>query len=177
MTNNLDNPSRRSLFRGKLTQPSPSLRLPWIISEQHFVSHCTQCGDCISACETNIIKKDDAGFPTIDFSENECTFCNKCQTSCEQPLFINKNDVAAENILPWPAQLTISAKCLASNNIYCQSCQDVCDTSAITFDFKSSSIPTPSVNLADCNQCGACISTCPQDAISIALTQIEVVNA
>ena len=176
MIHNLDNPSRRRLFRGKIVQPAPSLRLPWIINEAHFIDNCTQCGDCITACETNIITKDESGFPKIDFSENECTFCNKCQDSCQQPLFIDKDNRVANNILPWPATLSINEKCLAKNQIYCQSCQDVCETKAITFSFNSS-IPTPSINLADCTQCGACISTCPQESILLNIDKIEVVNA
>ncbi|GHE87214.1 ferredoxin-type protein NapF [Thalassotalea profundi] len=176
MNNKLENPSRRRLFRGKVTPPTPSLRLPWIKNEDHFLSNCTQCGDCIEACETNIIIKDDAGFPAIDFSNNECTFCDKCHASCQQPLFVDKHDIKTNNPLPWPAQLEINNQCLAENNIFCQSCQDVCETSAIVFDFKKSSIPTPTINLADCTQCGACISTCPQDAISLNLTKLEITH-
>lgn len=177
MNNKIENPSRRRLFRGKLSPPTPSLRLPWVISEQHFIDNCSQCGDCISACETNIITKDDAGFPTINFSDNECTFCNKCHVSCQEPLFLDKKEVQNKDIPPWPALLDINEQCLAKNQVYCQSCKDVCETNAIVFDFKSSSIPAPTVNLADCTQCGACVSTCPQDAISLKLQTLEVINA
>ena len=177
MTKQLENPSRRRLFRGKLTKQTPPLRLPWIKSERAFSELCNQCGDCVAACESNIIKTDDSGFPFIDFSQDECTFCGKCQEVCQQPLFIDKNTIKADNIKPWPATLEISNKCLAQNNILCQSCQDVCDTRAITFSYKTSSIPEPSVNLADCNQCGACISTCPQQAITLNLdNQFEVAH-
>ncbi|WP_206483825.1 ferredoxin-type protein NapF [Thalassotalea sp. G2M2-11] len=177
MNQSIENPSRRRLFRGKFTQPAPSLRLPWIKSEEHFLNHCTQCGDCLTACETNIIVKDDAGFPKVDFTIDECTFCNACHTSCQQPLFINKEEISTNNTPPWPAQLTISNQCLAQNNVFCQSCQDVCDPRAITFNFQGSSIPTPNVNLADCNQCGACVSTCPQQAISLTPQKQEVNHA
>ncbi|MEW6992166.1 ferredoxin-type protein NapF [Colwelliaceae bacterium 6441] len=178
MTKTVENPSRRRLFRGRLAQQPPSLRLPWIKSESIFVEHCSQCNDCVSTCESKIIKSDDLGFPTIDFSKDECTFCGKCQDVCQQPLFIDKAVVKAENIQPWPATLEISNKCLAKNSILCQSCQDVCDTNAISFSYQSSSIPEPSVNLTDCNQCGACISTCPQQAITLNIHhQLEIAHA
>jgi ferredoxin-type protein NapF len=177
MNNKLENPSRRRLFRGKLSQQPPALRLPWINSESDFVEKCNQCGDCIDACESKIIKLDDSGFPTIDFTLDECTFCGKCQEVCQQPLFINKDLIEQEKIQPWPATLEISNNCFAQNNILCQSCQDVCDSKAISFSYKSSSIPEPNVNLIDCNQCGACISICPQQAIKLNINQQEVIHA
>ncbi len=163
---NLANPARRRLFRGKINS-SPVLRLPWVISEQVFTEQCTQCENCIKACETQIIVKDERGFPKIDFSQGECTFCQKCQQSCEQPLFVEPN----ENKTPWPIALNISDKCLAKNNIYCQSCRDECEPNAIKFSYlvngKASVIPQPEIKLDDCTQCGACISSCPQTAITL----------
>ncbi|WP_440876405.1 ferredoxin-type protein NapF [Thalassotalea sp. PLHSN55] len=156
----IKNPSRRNLFRGKIKQEH-ALRLPWVVSEDVFTQHCNQCQDCLSVCETNIIVRDKQGFPKIDFNRGECTFCNACVEACEQPLFKEE-----KNSAPWPAHINISNKCLATNNIYCQSCQDVCETRAIRFKFVNSSIPQPELNLTDCTSCGACITTCPQDAIN-----------
>lgn len=157
------NLSRRELFRGKIRKDV--LRLPWVISEKVFTDNCTQCQDCISVCETKIITKDEQGFPTIDFSLGECTFCNKCIDTCEQSLFINAN----ERIKPWPITLQIKDNCLAKNDVYCQSCRDECEPSAISFSHfingNTSVIPQPSINNDDCTQCGACLSTCPEQAI------------
>ena len=66
----IKNPSRRGLFRGKIRQENV-LRLPWVISEQAFTQHCTQCQDCLTACETDIIVRDKQGFPKIDFSRGQ----------------------------------------------------------------------------------------------------------
>lgn len=151
------------------------MRLPWVINEAVFTSGCTQCQDCISCCESNIIVKDEDGFPKIDFSQGECTFCDKCVEVCQQPLFsgtfsemqsIESNNSEQSNKKAWPATLEISSKCLAKNNIYCQSCRDECETNVIKFSYLDSSIPQPSLNDLDCNQCGACIKTCPQSAIA-----------
>jgi ferredoxin-type protein NapF len=168
----VDNPSRRGLLRGRIHKKQV-LRLPWAINEAVFTSGCTQCQDCINSCETNIIIKDDEGFPTIDFDLGECTFCNKCIEVCEQPLFSGtfSNDATTKesdtkNQKAWPVNIEISDKCLAKNNIYCQSCRDECETNVIKFNYINSSIPEPSVNEVDCTQCGACISTCPQSAIT-----------
>ena len=164
----LADPSRRRFFRGRVKNKQV-MRLPWVINEAVFTSGCTQCQDCISSCESNIIVKDEDGYPKIDFNLGECSFCNKCIEACEQPLFsgafteenrINKSEKA------WPVTLEISDKCLAKNNIYCQSCRDECETSVIKFNYLNSSIPQPSLDNIDCNQCGACIKSCPQDAIA-----------
>lgn len=164
----LADPSRRRFFRGRV-KTKQELRLPWVINEAVFTSGCTQCQDCISSCESNIIVKDEDGFPKVDFSLGECTFCNKCIETCEQPLF--SGSFTEENIInnsekAWPVTLEISDKCLAKNNIYCQSCRDECETSVIKFNYLDSSIPQPSLNDLDCSQCGACISVCPQSAIA-----------
>lgn len=162
----VENPSRRRLFRGKI-QKNNVLRLPWVKSERIYTEQCTQCQNCIDVCETNIIVKDEQGFPTIDFSLGECTFCQKCIQSCEQPLFVDQ----INEHKPWLATLDINDKCLAKNNVYCQSCRDECEPNAIKFSYlmngETSVIPQPSINLDDCTQCGACISTCPQSAIKI----------
>lgn len=174
MKNTIENPSRRRLFKGKLNTQTPGLRLPWIKSEQYFVNNCTQCHDCIAVCESNIIKKDENNLPVIDFSHGECTFCNQCEDICKEPLFLDKASIKEKALAPWPTELTINDKCLATNQIFCQSCQDVCNTSAISFSYLTSSIPEPVVSIPDCSQCGACISVCPQQAIELKLPPAQL---
>ena len=171
----LANPARRSLLRGRIAKATvtPKLRLPWVKSEAAFIDQCTQCNDCISRCETNIIVKDEFGYPRVDFSKGECTFCQQCVDSCEQPLFIDKSDF--KDKLAWPATIAIADNCLAANQVYCQSCQDECEPRAIAFKFVETSVPVPSINLDDCTLCGACVSKCPQSAIKIAKIE-DVVN-
>lgn len=184
----LENPARRRLFSRKRT-PAKHLRLPWVKSEALFIDKCTQCHQCISACDTQIITRDADGFPRIDFSDGECTFCNKCIDTCEQPLFVTEEQrtntlaeaIKTKKIQPWPGQLAIKTttqnhQCLAANNIFCQSCSDECEVEAINFSYQKvdengnvsmSVIPQPTLNIADCTQCGACISNCPQDSINL----------
>jgi ferredoxin-type protein NapF len=176
----LADPAKRNLLRGRI-KTERVLRLPWVIDEPTFVTGCTQCTHCINACETNIIIKDEDGFPKVDFSLGECTFCNKCIESCEQPLFSgsfthdsSKEITQITEPPPWPATLHVSDKCLAKNNVYCQSCRDECETSVIKFNYLNSSIPQPSLNELDCTQCGACIKSCPQVAIAFNFDQTTV---
>ncbi|MDN3651887.1 ferredoxin-type protein NapF [Thalassotalea ponticola] len=163
------NLSRRNFLRGKATRASSSLRLPWVKSEEVFTSGCTQCGDCLDACEQNILVKDADGFVKVDFSLGECTFCRDCLLVCQQPLFRSTEEPA------WFAHLNIKDNCLAKQNIYCQSCQDSCDTQAISFRYHSA-IPTPQVAQADCTVCGACIAMCPSQSLELIALNQEVAD-
>jgi ferredoxin-type protein NapF len=158
----LDNPARRRLFKGKMNRQN-EIRLPWVVSEAVFVKNCTQCQDCLSVCETQIIVKDELGYPMVDFSKGECTDCKKCINICNEPLFKTASQIQAEK--PWPIQFEIAKSCLALNDVYCQSCRDVCEPSAIKFSYNTSSIPSPNLHIDDCTQCGACVEVCPQNAI------------
>lgn len=156
--------ARRNLFRGKKASTPSAIRLPWVINEQHFTNGCTQCGDCITSCEENIIVKGDGGFPKIDFSKGECSFCQKCIDVCNQPLFVDERD---DDKTAWQLDIKIKSNCLAMNQVVCQSCQDSCETEAISFKYLQSKTPQPQIELDKCNGCGACVSICPQTAIEL----------
>ena len=100
--------SRRNFIRAKPVTTPPAIRLPWTAHEKLFTRGCTQCGDCIAACEEKIIIKGDGGFPEINFSAGECTFCQKCVVACEEPLF------HALDTKPWQLTIDIQASCLAN---------------------------------------------------------------
>lgn len=154
--------SRRNFFRGRRPSEKVAVRLPWLKSEQALLQECTQCTDCLSACETQIIVKGEGGFPTVDFTKGECTFCQQCALVCKEPIFVE--DLTQQ---PWQVEAVIKDSCLAKNQILCQSCQDSCEPYAISFQYLQSSVPQPRINQVDCNGCGACVSVCPQSAIEI----------
>jgi ferredoxin-type protein NapF len=156
--------TRRNFFRGRKKSTPAAIRLPWVIDEKSFIDGCTQCGDCIPSCDENIIIKGDGGFPQIDFSQGECSFCQKCIDVCEQPLFV---DDRVESKSAWSLDIKIKNNCLAMNQVVCQSCQDSCETQAISFKYIQSSIPLPQIELEKCNGCGACVAICPQTSIEL----------
>lgn len=151
--------SRRNFLRGKII-PTHHPRLPWAIEETAFLAGCQQCNACIDICENKIIKRDQRGYPFVDFDHAECSFCMKCVDICNEPIFDKKHGNK-----PWQGEFAINESCLAKNHIYCQSCKDVCQSKAIQFNYLTS-IPQPALSNEACNQCGACVSVCPQDAIS-----------
>lgn len=152
--------SRRHLFTRKKFD-SRQVTLPWLVEQSSFTDDCTRCGKCIEHCESNIIIKGDGGFPTIDFSRGECTFCYQCARACPEPLF------SAEHENPWSAKATISSNCLAFHQIECRSCGDMCEPLAITFRLRPGDVALPTIDIADCTGCGACVAACPSTAITV----------
>lgn len=149
--------SRRALLRGGEPLASAN-RPPW--TDHTFTDLCSRCGDCIDACPEGILFKGDGGFPQIGFSDEGCTFCQACVEACPEPVF----DLARA-AFQWRAR--IQDHCMAHANIHCQTCQDACETRAITFLPQIGQVPTPRINTDDCTGCGACVAVCPQDAIAM----------
>lgn len=136
-------------------------RLPWISTPQTFTEDCTRCGKCISQCDTQIIVQGDGGFPTIDFTLDECTFCYRCADACPEPIFNPKDEE------PWSAKAKISQACLATKNVECRTCGEACDSMAIKFTLSLGQVAQPSITTNDCTGCGACVSVCPTTAITV----------
>jgi len=152
------NQSRRNLFsrrKSNVTRP------PWSKTDQEFTDNCTRCDKCITACETQIIKRGEGGFPEIDFNLGECTFCQLCVDVCPEPVF----DLAQS--LPWSIRASIKDSCLTYEGVWCQSCKDACDPRAIRFVMAVGQVPKPLIDTDACTGCGACVSPCPSNAIQI----------
>lgn len=177
------NHSRRALFLRPFSQPELSneqrylpLRPPWSLEDDDFIEQCTQCRQCVDACEENIIKLADGGYPELDFNKGECTFCEACVNACETQF--SESVVGADKQKASPAlvknqglkafyfDLKIDDSCLSKQKISCQSCQEVCDSQSISMKWLTS-IPVPEISLEDCTGCGACVSICPSSSFKM----------
>lgn len=152
------NQGRRNLFSRRKSNVQ---RPPWVNPDIEFTDICTRCDKCIKACETQIIKRGDGGFPEIRFSEAECTFCQQCVTACEEPIF------DLQQAAPWQISASIKDNCLTNSGVWCQSCKDACDERAISFVMAVGQVPKPAIDTNACTGCGACVSPCPSDSITI----------
>ncbi|WP_131977022.1 ferredoxin-type protein NapF [Cricetibacter osteomyelitidis] len=171
---------RRRFLRGEFltslqsskvkTQGFQGIRPPWSVDNALFVENCTRCGDCVNVCETQIIIKGSGDFPEISFSNGECTFCDKCVDVCQQPIFRSREEAA------WPHKIEIAQNCLTKSNVECRSCEDSCEMRAIRFRPMLGMTSQVSVNPDQCNGCGACIQTCPVNAIKISYPREEYNN-
>ncbi|GHB13440.1 ferredoxin-type protein NapF [Modicisalibacter luteus] len=153
--------SRRALLLGR-PGSGGVLRPPWAEREPHFLDRCTQCGDCLSACETGTLIKGGGGYPEVDFSRGECTFCTACVQACDAGAFSDPEQDA-----PWSYVATISQACLGMTGIYCRSCGESCEVGAIRFSFNQYRVPEPTVEVDACTGCGACVEGCPAQAVKV----------
>ena len=153
------NLGRRAFLRTK--NQNDAVRLPWLKPNLAFTDKCTRCGDCKTACPEHIIQIGEGGFPEIDFSVAECSFCKECVIHCKEDLF----DLTQEKA--WDIKANISSSCLNAESVYCRSCAESCEAEALRFNFTTTAFVIPEVVVEDCTGCGACVSVCPARAISV----------
>ncbi|MBS1173848.1 MAG: napF [Proteobacteria bacterium] len=140
--------SRGRFLRGDFGGRRRPIRPPWALAEDEFIERCTRCADCIGACPTRIVAKGPGGFPHIDFSRGECTFCGRCASACRAGAL----RIGAEGA-PWRLAATIADRCLALN--------------AIRFGARAGGVAVPELAPDRCSGCGACFGICPVNAIEI----------
>lgn len=157
---------RRSFLRAHLTAESFLPRPPWS-SEEAVRSACTGCGRCVEVCPQRIVRLDRRNQAFLDFMQAECTFCGLCRDACEEEVF----DRAAQ--IPFPNMAKIGEECLAARGIVCRSCGDACPEEAIRFAMRRGGPSLPSLDAERCTGCGACLGTCPADAIAMIARESE----
>lgn len=153
--------SRRQFLRGDIGNLRPVIHPPWFQTEQRFLAHCDQCGDCLTVCEAGILERDARSYPQVNFQKGECSFCAACVQVCPSGALVQEPGVAA-----WSVHATMNtASCLASRGVLCMVCADHCATWAIRFASAAFAIATPILDHAACTGCGACVAPCPVNAI------------
>lgn len=154
--------SRMQFLRGDFRGKDRPIRPPWALAETLFTEICTGCGDCITQCPEGIIKAGRAGYPVVEFSTGECTFCEACVETCDaNALLKNSNE-------PWQIKASIETdKCIAYQGVECRSCYDPCEPRAVSMHPRPGGISIPRVETENCSGCGACIAVCPVAAINM----------
>ena len=152
---------RRQFLRGRFKPETGVIRPPYAIAESDFLALCEHCPNCALACKQNIIVMGDAGPPQMSFDRGECTFCEDCLTACQT------GALDGDKARPWNIDAKISDKCLSLNAVFCRSCGDNCDETAITFKLMTGGRSTPVVDLELCIGCGGCAFVCPNKSIEI----------
>lgn len=158
----LFSPSRRRFLTGRSGSVRQTARPPWSADEADFHALCSRCDACLDACPENILQRDAAGFPRVDFSVGGCTFCGDCAEACE-PKALARTHADA----PWMLRASINDDCLARRQVVCRTCGERCEAGAIRFQPKAGGVATPQLDIATCTGCGFCVSDCPTRAIHI----------
>lgn len=156
--------SRKQFLHGDFKGNEAPLRPPWAVNESMFTEICNRCSNCITHCPNQIIKQSEAGYPVIDFTFGECSFCEICLDICEPHALLKTGNTNE----PWLIKIAIKQNtCIAFNGVECRSCYDPCEIRAITMPPRLGGISIPVINTDICSGCGACYSVCPVHAITV----------
>ncbi|GMV30488.1 MAG: hypothetical protein AMXMBFR59_26130 [Rhodanobacteraceae bacterium] len=159
--------SRRALLFGRAqAAPPPALRPPWAKAGPAFAAACTRCDACIRQCPAQVLVRGDDGLPRFDARAGECTFCGRCAEACSSGAFDQRLDP------PWNLVAHVAGDCLAARGVVCASCRDACPAAAIRIPPGARGAAT--VDADHCTGCGACVATCPVDALILQHAPAEV---
>jgi ferredoxin-type protein NapF len=153
--------SRRQFLRGDIARRRIVLRPPWARAEDEFLALCNRCGECLVSCPTGVLVAGDGGYPRINFQRGECTFCGNCAQYC------TAGAIQRAGQSPWKLKAAIGGDCLAHHGVVCQVCGDQCPSHAVRFVAQPNTIAVPQLDASACQGCGACVASCPAQAITV----------
>ncbi|PVZ68984.1 ferredoxin-type protein NapF [Pelagibaculum spongiae] len=156
--------NRRGFMTGRFREAT--IRPPWATDK--FTDQCTRCGDCLKACPEKILIPGSGGFPEVNFSSGECTFCEACVDVCQEAALVKQPEQK-----PWLHYAKIGEDCLPRRGVICRSCSECCESAAIQFSWAESGVALPQLDPSLCNGCGACVSACPVNVITISSQGVE----
>ncbi|KAA1258444.1 quinol dehydrogenase periplasmic component [Rubripirellula obstinata] len=145
----------------------PVHRPPGAIAESQFLAGCTRCGDCITACPYDAIRKaperlgNVAGTPIIDADTSACMMCEDfpCIASCEPRVLV-------DSVPPIMGTAKVTEHlCLAHHSTTCTVCSERCpvDGAIVVANGK------PTIIEDTCTGCGVCRYVCPAPENAILL--------
>lgn len=137
----------------------PIHRPPGAIDEVSFLSGCTRCNDCITACPVSAIVhaparfREAAGTPMIDLQSSACIMCEDtpCITACKPGVL--RADQPRKMGVAWIQTMA----CLAHTGSFCSVCSERCPVPG-AIEVKAGK---PRIREDLCTGCGVCAGVCP----------------
>ncbi len=161
---------RRDFFR-RMSGKKQAIRPPGTQPGEAFYSRCDGCKACVKACTQNIIRLV-SGLPVVDFAKAGCTFCGRCGEVCDRKAIVAS--AALEETWNWRAE--ISPDCLDKHGVVCRTCESSCEEDAIKFRPALGGRTDVNVLVEVCIGCGACVASCPKNAISMKISDGESIT-
>lgn len=137
----------------------PVQRPPGAVDEVSFLSGCTRCNECITACPVGAIVlaharfREAAGTPMIEPHTSPCIMCEDtpCITACKPGV------LRADQPRKMGVAYIQTMACLAHTGSFCTVCSERCPVpNAIEV-----SAGKPVIRADVCTGCGVCASVCP----------------
>ncbi|TWU04630.1 4Fe-4S dicluster domain-containing protein [Stieleria varia] len=164
---NIDPVPPTDLGNRSVSRTIPVHRPPGAIDEFQFLTGCTRCGDCLTACPYDaIVQAPDrlgniAGTPVIEADTSACMMCEDfpCIASC-------KPGVLIDTIPPiMGTARVIEHLCLAHHHTTCTVCSERCPVEGAIEVTQGK----PIVIEDTCTGCGVCRYVCPAPENAILL--------
>ncbi len=137
----------------------PIHRPPGAVDEVSFLSGCTRCNECISACPVGAIVhapdrfREAAGTPMIDLSASACVMCEDtpCITACTPGV------LRADQPRKMGVAYIQNMACLAYTGSFCSVCSERCPVPGAIEVVAGK----PRIREDACTGCGVCAGVCP----------------
>jgi len=164
-----------SLPNFSIFSPGKYIRPPGSLQDPDMNLVCARCGNCTSACPTNIIRQSGDTkrigsllTPVIDFSESYCLpECTICGDVCPSGAITKFRKEAKKDLYMASVRIDVD-RCWLQDQRDCDLCRFHCAYNAIGIkSTEESIIALPVLDESNCVGCAACKIVCPPQAISI----------
>ncbi|MBI3297208.1 MAG: 4Fe-4S dicluster domain-containing protein [Elusimicrobia bacterium] len=151
--------------------PTGWVRPPNALPEADFLSACTKCGDCLTACPHYVLRKlgPECGTalletPVLFPRENPCQLCEgvPCAAACGTGAL---RKPAQDEMPRLGAARVATARCYSAQGQPCDYCVTACPEKPKAMAVRLGR--AAQVVRDDCTGCGRCVQICPTEAVSL----------
>jgi len=159
---------RKAAANAVARRSSRWIRPPHALPEPEFLTKCTGCGDCITACPHDVVFALSSGSglraentPALDLLNRGCHMCDgwPCVTACEPEALVRPDQI--EEAPPAPPRLALveidTETCLAYLGPECGACAHACPVPG-ALEWENGIRPVINTDL--CTGCALCREAC-----------------